>query len=124
MNMHRTMAIATHPPTAAPMASGAGCRVKEEFLMLQIVWLLIIAMLAAVVFLFWDWVPYLVSGSLMLAFLGWVIVSTLWPSSPDRRCPNCQADGLVKIRRGQPGVVCELCGFRDETMHVAYLDDW
>lgn len=92
--------------------------------MLPIVWLLIIGLLAYLVFLFWAWVPYLVGGGLALVAFAWVVVCTLWPSKPDRRCPQCGGEGLVKIERGRPGVRCELCGFQDEAMHVSYLDDW
>ena len=92
--------------------------------MVQVVWLLIAAGLAYCVFVFWGWVTYIVGGGLALALFIWVVVSALWPSRPDRRCPRCGGEGLTKIKRGEPGVQCGLCGFRDETMHVAYLDDW
>ena len=92
--------------------------------MLPIVWLVVAGLLTYVVFVSWDWVPYIVGAGLALFTFIWVLVCALWPSKPDRRCPRCGGEGLTKIRRGEPGVQCDLCGFRDETMHVAYLDDW
>ncbi|HVR74900.1 MAG TPA: hypothetical protein VMT52_11230 [Planctomycetota bacterium] len=92
--------------------------------MLQVLWIALIlaATLAAV--LLRDWIPVLAGGLIVAAGAVWVLVSVLSPSSPDRRCPRCGKEGLVKIRRGVPGVRCELCEFRDEAMHVSYLDDW
>jgi hypothetical protein len=92
--------------------------------MLQLFWILIVAGVALLAAKFSDWLPQIVGGALVLIGAGWVLTSVLWPSAPDRRCPKCRRRGLVKIRRGEPGVRCELCGFRDETLHVAYLDDW
>lgn len=92
--------------------------------MLPIVWFLIVGLLVYLMFVFSAWLPYIVGGGIAVIVLVWILVSALWPSKPDRRCPRCGGEGLVKIERGKPGVRCELCGFRDETMHVAYLDDW
>ena len=92
--------------------------------MLPIVWFLVVALLAYAVYFLWAWIPYIVGVGVALVALGWVVVSTLWPSKPDRRCPRCGGEGLVKIERGKPGVRCELCDFRDEDLHVSYLDDW
>ncbi len=92
--------------------------------MLHIVWFLVVGLLAGVVFVFWAWIPYIVGGGVALVALIWIVVCALWPSKPDRRCPRCGGEGLLKIQRGKPGVRCELCEFRDEAMQVAYLDDW
>ena len=92
--------------------------------MVQILWLAIIGLFIFLTFLIWEWVPYIVGGLLALVFLIWTVVSAISPSKPDRRCPRCEREGLVKIRRGEPGVRCEKCGFCDENLHVAYLDDW
>ncbi len=92
--------------------------------MIQLVWLIVVAGLAYLAFLAREVLPYAVGGAIALVAIGWIVVSAMWPSKPDRRCPTCGESGLVKIRRGEPGVVCEQCGFRDESMHVAYLDDW
>ena len=91
---------------------------------LVIVWLLLALLATALAVTFWAWVPYIVAGGLVLAFAVWILVSVLSPAIPDRTCPGCNKDGLVKIRRGVPGVRCEFCGFVDENMHVAYLDEW
>ena len=92
--------------------------------MLQLLWILIVAGAAMLLASASNWLGAVV-GTVLLSAAGlWILVSVLWPSAPDRRCPACRKNGLVKIRRGEPGVRCELCGFRDETLHVAYLDDW
>jgi hypothetical protein len=72
----------------------------------------------------WPLVPYLAVGAIAVAVVAWILVSVLSPAIPNRSCPRCKGPGLVKLRRGEPGVRCELCGFRDEDMHVAYLDEW
>ncbi len=92
--------------------------------MIQIVWLLFAALLVFLAWLARDWMPYLVGGVCAASLILWIVVSSLWPSKPDRHCPRCARQGLVKIRRGEPGVRCEYCDFRDDSMHVAYLDDW
>ena len=92
--------------------------------MLQLPWFLIAAAAAIVAILFHAWIPYIAVAIFVTAFLAWTLISVLSPAVPDRKCPQCGGNGLVKIRRGEPGVCCELCGFRDEAMHVAYLDDW
>ena len=92
--------------------------------MLQIRWLVVILGGVALAVAFSAWIPYIVGGALVLLWLVWVLVSAMSPAKPDRKCPACGREGLVKIRRGEPGVRCELCGFRDETLHVAYLDEW
>jgi len=70
------------------------------------------------------WIPSIVGAIILIAFFIWVLVSTLSPAVPCRTCPGCGEEGLVKIRRGIPGVRCEKCDFVDENLHVAYLDDW
>lgn len=92
--------------------------------MIHIVWLLLAAIAALLAVAIIDWIAYIAFGVVVAAFFLWILVSVLSPSKPDRKCPRCGGEGLVKIRRGEPGVRCELCEFRDETMHVPYLDDW
>lgn len=92
--------------------------------MLQILWLAVIAGAVLLAVAFSAWIPYIVGGALAALWLVWVLVSAMSPAKPDRKCPGCGKEGLVKICRGEPGVRCELCGFRDENLHVAYLDDW
>jgi len=87
-------------------------------------WLLLALLAVGVAITFWAWVPYIVVGGIVLISVVWILVSVLSPAVPNRSCPSCRRDGLVKIRRGEPGVRCELCGFVDENMHVAYLDEW
>jgi hypothetical protein len=92
--------------------------------MLFLVWLFLALVVLGAATLVWGWLPYLVAGLCAAVFLVWVLASVLSPAVPDRTCPACKGEGLVKIRRGELGVRCELCGFRDENMHVAYLDEW
>ena len=117
-------------PYAPPQLSSAwflrcpGTGAEYIPVMLQLLWILIGAGAALVAVLFSSSLPYLVGGALVAAFMLWLLISTLSPAVPRRTCPKCAGQGLVKIRRGQPGVRCELCEFRDDAMHVAYLDEW
>lgn len=92
--------------------------------LIQFFWFLVVIVAAAAAVSLRGWLPYVIGGFLALGFGIWILTSTLWPSTPNRKCPRCGQAGLVKIRRHQPGVRCERCDFRDETLHVAYLDDW
>lgn len=87
-------------------------------------WLLLALLGVPLIVVSWDLVPYVVAGILVLGYAVWILVSVLSPARPDRTCPDCGREGLVKIRRGELGVRCECCDFRDEEMHVAYLDEW
>ena len=87
-------------------------------------WLLLTLLGVLFVVSSWSWIPYVAVGTIVLAAVVWVLVSVLSPAKPNRLCPQCQKEGLVKIRRGELGVHCEHCDFRDEEMHVAYLDEW
>lgn len=53
-------------------------------------------------------------GSLVVVGLGWVLVSSLFPAEPDRTCPACGVEALV---RADPlttrGVRCTACGHDD-----------
>ncbi len=92
--------------------------------MIILVWLLMVAIGVAAAFAFREWIPAIAIGTVIVAAVFWVLVSTLSPAVPNRECPKCHEQGLVKIRRGEPGVRCELCGYVDNDMHVAYLDEW
>jgi len=92
--------------------------------MLQLLWIFTALALVWLAVAFSSWIPYVVAGLVAVGLFTWILVSALWPSRPKRTCPSCGAKCLVKIHRGKPGVRCERCGFHDETMHVAYLDDW
>ena len=92
--------------------------------MIILFWVALIAAGVAVALAFQEWIPVIVILVVIVVAAIWVLVSTLSPAVPNRECPHCREQGLVKIRRGEPGVRCELCGFVDEDMHVAYLDEW
>jgi hypothetical protein len=92
---------------------------------LTLVWLVVAALLGALALLVLDWLPALIIGSLTAIAALWVLGCVFSPAVPDRHCPRCRRQGLVKLRRGEPlGVRCELCGFEDAQRHVAYLDEW
>lgn len=92
--------------------------------MLALLWLLIGIAAAALAVTFAEWLPYVVVSGCVAVWIFWILTSVLSPAVPNRECPGCGRQGLLKIRRGEPGVRCEHCAFRDETMHVAYLDEW
>jgi len=114
------------PPPDGPdgSAEARGARPGCGVWWLSIAWLLVACAGVGLVVLSWPWLPYVLLGLLVLAALVWTFVSVLSPAIPDRTCPNCGGEGLVKIRRGELGVRCQLCGFVDESMHRAYLDEW
>lgn len=57
---------------------------------------------------------YVVGGIFAVVF-GWFLVSTLWPSRPERQCPACGGEGLARLNtESHRGLRCELCGFEDE----------
>jgi hypothetical protein len=65
--------------------------------------------------------PLVLGGVLALVF-GWVGVSVLWPSRADRKCPQCQAESLERLDpMGAVGVICQQCGWSDETASAWYM---
>ena len=92
---------------------------------LPILWFLLAAVAAFVAYLALDWLAVVFTGVLVTASVLWVFGCIFSPARPDRRCPNCGKEGLVKLRRGEPvGVCCEHCDYSDAERHVAYLDEW
>ncbi len=89
-----------------------------------VAWILFILLGAAIAAWASSWLPVAVAGVFVAGFFFWILISTLSPAIPCRICPQCGGEGLVKIRRGVPGVRCEKCDFIDEDLHVAYLDEW
>ena len=89
-----------------------------------VAWILFILLGAAIAAWAGSWLPVVVAGVFVAGFFFWILISTLSPAIPCRICPQCGGEGLVKIRRGVPGVRCEKCDFIDEDLHVAYLDEW
>jgi hypothetical protein len=62
-------------------------------------------------------------GALVVPIL-WLLVSSLRPAMPDRKCPKCGQESLRLFERGKrEGVRCPACGFQDAEMYVAYLID-
>lgn len=92
---------------------------------LPLLWIAVAALVAFLAWLAFDWLPAVIAAAVVSAAVLWVMGCIFSPAVPDRRCPRCGEDGLVKIRKGEPlGVRCERCGFRDEARYVAYLDEW
>ena len=89
-----------------------------------VAWIVFILLGAAFAAWAGSWLPVAVAGVFVAGFFFWILISTLSPAIPCRICPQCGGEGLVKIRRGVPGVRCEKCDFIDEDLHVAYLDEW
>ncbi len=55
-------------------------------------------------------------GAMVLGAVGWVIVSALSPAKPDRRCPQCGAESLERLRADATrGIRCATCLWVDET---------
>lgn len=92
---------------------------------LPIFWFLIVLAGVAIAYLTAAWLPAFFASVIILVGIVWVLGCVFSPAVPDRRCPRCGKDGLVKIRKGEPlGVRCEQCNFVDEGKYVAYLDEW
>ena len=89
-----------------------------------LLWIVMIVLALAAAAWAGMWIASILGVTLLVAFLAWILISTLSPAVPCRICPSCGEEGLVIIRRGAPGVRCEKCEFVDEDLHVAYLDDW
>jgi len=57
-------------------------------------------------------------GIVLAALFGlallWILVSVLWPSKPDRTCPECGKPTLLRLDpRTTRGVACGSCGHED-----------
>ena len=56
-----------------------------------------------------------------LGFL-WILVSTMFPSKPDRSCPECGRESLVRLDSASTqGVRCSACPWSDETLSSFYM---
>jgi hypothetical protein len=56
-----------------------------------------------------------VLGAMLLIALGWVVVSSLHPARPDRRCPACTGQTLVRADElSTRGLTCTRCSWSDE----------
>jgi|SRR5579871_1038673 len=54
----------------------------------------------------------------------WVIVSSLRPALPDRKCPQCGEETLRLLVPGEKmGARCPSCGFSDKELYVPFLID-
>ena len=55
-------------------------------------------------------------ASVLVAACLWILGSVLWPARAERTCPRCGAAALVRLDpRATHGLLCERCGFRDES---------
>ena len=56
-----------------------------------------------------------------LGFL-WILVSTMFPSKPDRTCPSCGGETLERLdATSTRGVTCSACSWNDETLSSFYM---
>ncbi len=68
------------------------------------------------------WLFGTVLGLFFSAIAGWIVVSTLWPSRADRRCPACGKDALERTDpQATSGIACRNCGYRDEAASSWFL---
>jgi hypothetical protein len=59
------------------------------------------------------WLGWALGAPAGLAVL-WVLVSALHPAKPERTCPSCGEEGLVRLERDSTrGLACERCGHVD-----------
>ena len=86
-----------------------------------------IAILGLAIFLvvqFGSWLPVIVTVLVIGALGFWVFGCIFTPAIPDRTCPKCKHEALVRPRKDPMlGVRCENCGFEDAEMYRAYLDE-
>ena len=56
-----------------------------------------------------------------LGFL-WILVSTMFPSKPDRSCPACGGETLGRLdATSTQGVACSACSWSDESLSSFYM---
>jgi hypothetical protein len=81
--------------------------------------------LAVLIFVqFKDWLPALVGLVVIGTAVFWILGCVFTPAVADRKCPRCEQETLVRPRKDQMlGVRCENCGFEDQEMYRAYLDE-
>lgn len=86
--------------------------------------LLLAAVSAGVLFVFRgpDHVFGIAFGLVLgLGFL-WILVSTMFPSKPDRTCPQCGQDTLVRLDpKTTRGLTCGACAWTDASASSFYL---
>lgn len=83
-------------------------------------WLLPLVLLAAVglggALIVWrpDWLAGAVIAGVVGAGFLWLAVSVLWPNRPDRDCPSCGEEALVRLDPETTlGLRCTACPFED-----------
>ena len=69
-----------------------------------LLWIVMIVLALAAAAWAGMWIASILGVTLLVAFLAWILISTLSPAVTCRICPSCGEEGLVKIRRGAPGV--------------------
>ena len=95
-----------------------------KYLTLLALWVVLVGAGALGAYVFRSWLPPVVAGVLVLVVVAWILGSVFSPAVPDRTCPRCGEDGLVRLRKGQMlGVRCVRCDFVDTEMYRAYLDE-
>ena len=60
----------------------------------------------------------------LLSPILWLLVSSMRPALPDRKCPKCAKESLRLLAPGERiGARCPECGFEDRELYVPYLID-
>ncbi len=105
--------------------SPSGFSRRWLWVLFPVIWIGVVTLAILLAVRFHAWIPVLVGAVLVGAVVTWVLGCTLSPAVPNRVCPRCKADdGLVRLRSGQVlGVRCRRCGFVDENLYRAYLDE-
>jgi hypothetical protein len=94
------------------------------FALLLLVWLAVLGATTWLAVSFREWLPLMVGGGFAALFLSWVLGCAFSPAVPDRRCPKCKREGLVRLRKHQMlGVRCVRCGYVNPELYRAYLDE-
>ena len=101
----------TRPPTTSTHASSTPRRLA--------VWLSPLALMGAIAGAIlilrspWNLFPW-VLGFLLAVALLWVLVSSLYPGKPDRRCPACGQEALERAEASSTrGLTCSHCLWSD-----------
>ena len=69
-----------------------------------------------------EWLFAAVATGVVGAGFVWILATALAPTRPDRTCPACGAEDLVRLDpRTTSGVRCESCGHRAEDVSSFYL---
>ncbi len=98
-------------------------RVLRHFL--PLIWILLVGGSLLLAFTFKEYLPWIVGGGIGLIALLWILGCTFTSAVADRTCPKCgDKEGLIRPDKEKMlGVECTKCGYKDEDLYRAYLDE-